>query len=119
MAGAAVIQMERIIAVLNDVFFAVKIITAAESLGKMVVVVRDRQTLSEQLSRGDVNKILADLNFCLFDPVEAIKEIKQHFPVRVIGYYSHVDIGLRNRAKEHCDTVLPRSVFFQNLPDLL
>ncbi len=133
--GAESIPMEnqgpRILAVVQDMFFAAKITAAAKRAGVEVSYVLDEKEL---LGAGPLPQmIIVDLNNANLNnanlkkqglnPVELIGKLKADpatREVRVIGFLSHVQGDLKREAElAGCDLVLPRSVFSQNLEDLL
>jgi DNA-binding NarL/FixJ family response regulator len=66
--------------------------------------------------------VLIDLNDHGFHPIEVIGRLKAapDRPVEIIAFVSHVQGDLiREAQKAGCDLVLPRSVFSQQLDDLL
>jgi CheY-like chemotaxis protein len=67
--------------------------------------------------------IILDLNCEAADPLDLIAQIKadpETAGIALIGFVSHVQTELKQRAKEiGCDTVVARSVFAQNLPAIL
>ena len=67
--------------------------------------------------------MILDLNCTAIDPLRLIGALKSDpatAKVPLIGYLSHVQGELKVQAQQAgCDTVLPRSAFSQNLPQLL
>ncbi len=129
-------QGPRILAVVQDMFFAAKITAAAKRAGVEVSYVRDErellgaepppQMIIVDLNNGNLNNANLDnpnLNKQGLNPVELIGKLKADpatREVRVIGFLSHVQGDLKREAElAGCDLVLPRSVFSQNLEDLL
>ncbi len=124
-------QGPRILAVVQDIFFAAKITAAAKRAGVEVSYVRDErellgaepppQMIIVDLNNGNLNN--PNLNKQGLNPVELIGKLKADpatREVRVIGFLSHVQGDLKREAERAgCDLVLPRSVFSQNLEDLL
>ena len=93
------------IAILNDLFFAAKIRTTADHLGRELLIIKDKDELIKEIEKGDVNKIIADLNFNKFDVVEFIKDINTE-DIYTIGFLSHIQTGLRKKAETVFDLVL-------------
>ncbi len=119
-------QKPRILAVVQDIFFAAKITAAAKRAGVEVsYVVEEKELLRieplPQMIIVDLNN--TNLNKQGLNPVELIGKLKADpatREVRVIGFLSHVQGDLKREAElAGCDLVLPRSVFSQNLEDLL
>jgi len=120
----------RILAAVNDLFFVGKITAAAKRVGVPVEFIRSEQdllqkteSLTESSSESLPAMLLLDLNDARFDPVALVSRLKAdplRKDVRVIGFLSHVQTDLIRAADQAgCDLVLPRSVFSQQLDDLL
>jgi CheY-like chemotaxis protein len=115
-------QSKKVLAVLEDLFFTVKINESAKRAGMQAEFVKSQQdTLEKAAEKPAV--IILDLNFSSIDPVDLIKRLKADDgtkSVNLIGYVSHVQAELKQQAHEAgCDMVLARSAFSQNLPVIL
>lgn len=112
----------RAVAAVNDLFFASKINEAAKRAGISVDFVKDDRSLLE-LAAAKPALIILDLNFSAIKPLQTITKLKAKPELRgisVIGYVSHVQGELKQRAHDlGCDMVMARSAFSQNLPTLL
>lgn len=112
----------KIVAALDDLFFGVKISEAARRAGHEVRFVKDQKTLFDSAA-GNPALIIIDLNCAAIKPLESITHLKSNAElqkINVIGYLSHVQTELKEKAHEvGCDMVLARSAFSQTLPDLL
>ncbi|MBI2689861.1 MAG: response regulator [Acidobacteria bacterium] len=113
---------KKVVAVLDDLFFTVKIMDAAKRSGLEVVFVKEEARVLE-LANELPTLIIFDLNTRAVNAVNLIQKIK-HKPetshVSVIGFVSHVQVDLKNRAQDAgADMVIPRSTFSQNLPVIL
>src|SRR5258708_354057 len=112
----------KILAVLEDLMFTVKINEAAKRAGMPVTFLKSGHDVLAQ-AREQPSLILIDLIFAAIDPVGLVKSLKaveETKAVPVIGYVSHVQADLKLQAQEAgCDTVLARSAFSQNLPQIL
>jgi CheY-like chemotaxis protein len=111
-----------VIAVMSDLFFAAQIQDIAKRLGLTSVLVKDRETALTKIQPGTV-AIVLDLNCAAADPLHLIQDVR-HSPVAsgvfIIGFVSHVQADLRQRAADSgCDRVVTRSVFTRDLPALL
>ncbi len=110
-----------VVAVLDDVFFLVKIADAAKRAGLTLKVVK-----SEEDALGAAQQkpllIVLDLNCKAVQPLSLISRLKSGNTkdIPVLGYVSHVQADLRRAAQDSgCDTVLARSALSQNLPEIL
>ena len=115
-------QNKKVLAVLEDLFFTVKINEAAKRAGLQAQFVKSQiDALDKAAEQPAV--IILDLNFSSIDPLDLIKKLKAEEAtkgVSLIGYVSHVQGELKQQAHEAgCDMVLARSAFSQNLPTIL
>lgn len=113
---------KRIVAVLNDLMFTVKIQEAAKRAGLEPVFVKSQQRALDEAKEKPACIIL-DLNYADAAPLETIEKLKadeQSRKISLLGYVSHVQTDLKQAAQEKgCDTVVARSAFSQNLPRIL
>ena len=115
----------RIFAFIDDLFFMTKIMDTAKKLNVRVEFVKTAEDLLEKAAAQPENKpslIIFDLNNLNAKPLAAIPKLKSHFKkgTSILGFVSHVQGDLKLKAQEAgCDTVMPRSAFSQNLPQLL
>jgi CheY-like chemotaxis protein len=113
---------KKILAVMTDLFFSVKINDIAKKLGMSVEFVKDKDVVLEKV-RAKPAVVIFDLNYDAIDPVGIIRSIKADPAtkrVSTLGFVSHVQTDLKLSAQEAgCDMVVARSVFAQNLPMIL
>jgi PleD family two-component response regulator len=112
----------RILAVLDDLFFRVKIEDAAKRAGLAIDFVKSEKEAFEKAAQ-DPLLIILDLNCLSVQPLALIAALKANEATRgvsVLGYVSHVQVELKQKAHDSgCDTVLARSALSQNLPQIL
>lgn len=112
----------RILAAVTDLFFVGKITAAAKRVGVPVEFVSSESELLQKTESLPA-LLLLDLNAARLNPVSLVARLKGdplRRDVRVIAFLSHVQTDLRRAADQAgCDLVLPRSVFSQQLDDLL
>jgi len=115
-------EQKKILAVLEDLFFTVKINESAKRAGLPVKFVKSETDVLEN-ARTHPALIILDLNFQGVDPLKLISRLKSDADTKgisLIGYLSHVQGELKMQAQEAgCDMVLARSAFSQNLPQIL
>jgi CheY-like chemotaxis protein len=115
-------ESKKVLAVLEDLFFTVKINEAAKRAGLPITFVKSEHDVLEQ-AKNQPALIILDINFQGIDPLNLIRKLKadeQTKRINLIGYLSHVQGELKLQAQEAgCDMVLPRSAFSQNLPQIL
>lgn len=115
-------QEKKILAVLDDLMFTVKINDIAKRSGLVVKFLKSEIDAFEQAKEQPL-LIIIDLNANCVNSVQLISKLKGDpatKAVRLIGYVSHVQAELKQQAQEAgCDMVLARSAFSMNLPELL
>jgi CheY-like chemotaxis protein len=113
----------RVLAAVDDIFFAAKIRGAAESLGLEYGSARDAAGAVESARSNLPAVVVADLHATRCDPFALAESFKRdpalaHVPL--VGFFSHVQTELKERAlRAGFDRVLPRSAFVQQLPQIL
>jgi CheY-like chemotaxis protein len=112
-----------VIALVDDMFFASKIRAVAEHLG---VSVRFARSINEALEAARTDApllIIADLHAQKCDPFALAEQLKMDETLRAVpllGFFSHVQIALQQRAEQSgYDRIMPRSAFSKNLPEIL
>lgn len=112
-------NMSRIVAMMDDLFFQMKVAETAKRLGLELKVAANGDALLGLLEPAP-KLVIVDLN-ARQQPIEAIQRIRaEKNGVRVLGFLSHVQTDLAARAREAgCDEVMPRSAFTQNLAKIL
>jgi len=115
-------ESKKVLAVLEDLFFTVKINEAAKRAGLPITFLKSEHDVLEQ-AKTQPALIILDINFQGIDPLNLIRKLKadeQTKRINLIGYLSHVQGELKLQAQEAgCDMVMPRSAFSQNLPQIL
>jgi PleD family two-component response regulator len=112
---------KRVLAVVNDLFFSVKLAEAAKRNGLALEFIKEGNLLLEKA--GDrPSLIIFDLNFEDVEPLKLIQELKSKpltKGISLIGYLSHIQVDLKQQAQAAgCDMVLARSAFSQNMPQI-
>ena len=114
-------EPKRVLAVVNDLFFSVKITDAAKRSGMELEFVKDQGEVIEK-ARTKPTLIILDLNFDAVEPLQLIGSLKkapETKGVSVIGYLSHIQGELKQAAQDAgCDMVLARSAFSQNMSQI-
>jgi CheY-like chemotaxis protein len=113
---------DRIVTVVDNLFFLAKIQQTARQLNVTVEAVLP-EALESCLTKGGVCAVLLDLNHRSGAAIEVLSALKRNSltaKVPVVGFLSHVQGDLARAAHSAgCDKVLARSAFTQRLPDLL
>ena len=113
----------RIIAAMDDIFFASKIRGTAEHLNLKVAFVREIDALLETARHELPGLIIVDLHARQLDALALARRLKTDERLRAVpllGFFSHVQTELQQSAREAgFDYVLPRSAFTRRLPEIL
>ena len=111
--------MGRVVALMDDLFFQMKLAETAKHLGVEVKVAANGEALLG-LMEQQPKLVIVDLN-AKSQPLQTIEKLRQtNKDIRVVGFLSHVQTELAARAQSAgCDEVLPRSSFTQNLAAIL
>jgi len=111
---------------IEDLFFNAKITETARKLGVKVAFIKNDKDAVAELTDGEETDrpglIVFDLNNANAKPLTLIPKLKAKLKksTSIVGFLSHLQNDLRIKAIEAgCDTVMPRSAFSQNLPNLL
>jgi PleD family two-component response regulator len=114
---------KKILAVVEDLLFTVKISDAAKRAGLEVEFVKSERDVIEKATAEKPLLIILDLNFSAVQPLKLISKMKSNGDMKqisVIGYLSHVQGELKQQAQEAgANIVMARSAFSQNLPQIL
>ena len=111
--------MGRVVALMDDLFFQMKLAETAKQLGVEVKVATNADALLALLEPAP-KLVIVDLN-ARCQPVQAVERVRAgKNGVRVVGFLSHVQTELAGQAlAAGCDEVMPRSSFTQNLAAIL
>jgi len=107
-----------VLAVVPDLFFAVRISATARNVGVPLELVPPPRAVARTAQAG-ASLLVLDLHAP--GAVALVAELKRAQPgLPIVGFYSHVETTLRRTALEAgADAALPRSAFVARLPDLL
>ena len=113
--------MNGCLAIVSDLIFASRITGTAAKLGTECRVIRTLSSLEAAISESEPKTVLVDMSVESCAPDDAIRTAKTLCPgARVIAFFSHVQTELLERAQSAgADDVWPRSLFVQNLPQVL
>jgi PleD family two-component response regulator len=114
---------KKILAVVEDLLFTVKISDAAKRAGLEVEFVKSERDVIDKATNEKPLLIILDLNFSAVQPLKLISKVKSNGEMKqisVIGYLSHVQGELKQQAQEAgANIVMARSAFSQNLQQIL
>jgi CheY-like chemotaxis protein len=112
---------KRVLAVVEDLLFTVKIADAAKRNGLEVQFVKTEEAALAGLEHNPL-LIIIDLNVNAVEPVPLIRKLKggESHKVSIIAFVSHVQGELKQQAHEAgADMVMARSAFSTNLTQIL
>jgi PleD family two-component response regulator len=114
---------KKILAVVEDLLFTVKISDAAKRAGLEVEFLKSERDVIEKATQEKPLLIILDLNFNAVQPLKLISKVKSNGEMKqisVIGYLSHVQGELKQQAQDAgANMVMARSAFSQNLQQIL
>ena len=114
---------KKILAVVEDLLFTVKISDAAKRAGLDVEFVKSERDVIDKAASEKPLLIILDLNFSAVQPLKLISKLKSNGEMKqisLIGYLSHVQGELKQQAQEAgANIVMARSAFSQNLQQIL
>lgn len=106
-----------------DLFFLAKVASTARDLGIRTVSLLPGEDAAAAIRRHGARALIVDLGLEGADPVAAATSVRadpEAASVRIVGFFSHVEIARRDRAlAAGFDLVLPRSKFSADLPFIL
>jgi DNA-binding NarL/FixJ family response regulator len=111
--------MGKVVALMDDLFFQMKLAETAKQLGVELKVATNGDALLGLMESGP-RLVIVDLN-ARSQPIQTIEKLRRTCKdVRVVGFLSHVQRDLAAQAQAAgCDEVMPRSSFTQNLAAIL
>src|SRR6266700_7773602 len=112
-------NMGKVVALMDDLFFQMKLAETAKQLGVEVKVATNGDALMG-LMESAPRLVIVDLN-ARSQPLQVIEKVRQNNKhVRVVAFLSHVQTQLAAQAQATgCTEVLPRSSCTQNLAAIL
>ena len=115
-------QDKKVLVVVDDLLFTVKISDAAERAGLTAEFVKSEEDVFDR-AKQKPRLIILDLNASSVEPLKLILALKgsaETKGISLIAYLSHIQGELKQQAHEAgADMVMARSAFSQNLPQIL
>ena len=111
--------MGRVVALMDDLFFQMKVLETAKHVGVEFQVAKNAEVLAGMLE-APTKLVIVDLN-AKSNPVATIAQIRAtQKELPVVAFLSHVQTALAAQARAAGSTeVMPRSVFTQDLARIL
>ena len=114
-------EPKRVLAVVSDLFFSVKLSEAAKRNGLVLEFVKEAKEVLEK-AKTKPALIVFDLNFEAVSPLALIAKLKGNAETKgisLIGYLSHIQGELKIQAQQAgCDMVLARSALSLNMSQI-
>ncbi len=114
---------KKILAVVDDLLFTVKISDAAKRVGLDVEFLKSEHDVFQKAASEKPLLIIFDLNVNSVEPLPLITKLKHDGDLKsisIIAYLSHVQGELKQQAQEAgANIVMARSAFSQNLQQIL
>jgi PleD family two-component response regulator len=114
---------KKILAVVDDLLFTVKIADAAKRAGLDVEFLKSESDVIQKVHEEKPLLVILDLNCNSVETLELIGKLRSNGdgkPVNIIAYLSHVQGELKMKAQEAgANMVMARSAFSQNLQQIL
>jgi len=116
-------EKKKILAVVDDLLFTVKISDAVKRAGLDVQFLKSERDVLEKAAHEKPLLIILDLNNNSVEPLRLIEKLKSDGSLKhisLIGYLSHVQGELKQKAHDAgANIVMARSAFSQNLQQIL
>ena len=123
MAEPTAAHQRPILALVNDLFFIVKIGDAAKSLGCLIDFAGTSEEFLDRLRRSTCPAlIIADLTLDGIDLValfEQVAALVGQGTLPILGYTTHADWKRTGRLHDRCTKVVTKDVLSRNLADLI
>jgi PleD family two-component response regulator len=114
---------KKILAVVDDLFFVVKINDVAKRSGLEIEFLKTEKDALDKAQTEQPLLVIVDLNNKSVKPVQLISKLKANEETKglsILSFVSHVQGELKQQAHEAgANMVLARSAFSSNLPQIL
>lgn len=112
---------KRILALITDLFFSVRVETGLGARGYDVIIADDTDLHDRLTSESPPALVIVDIGGFGLDWEAAIQSVRTHLPsVPILAFGSHVDLDARQRALDAGATkVVAKSRFVEALPELV
>lgn len=115
-------QSNRILSVVEDLFFVVKISDSAKRAGLVCEFLKSADSVIEKARVEMPLMVIVDLNSNAVNAVDLIGRLRAEESLKglsIVAFVSHVQGELKQQAQDAGAMVLARSAFSTSLPDLL
>lgn len=115
-------EQPSILALVNDLFFALKIEDTAKHLGVPIVVTGSATEFFARLEDLQPALVIADLTLAGVDMAALLEQFAaapQRMGVPVLGYTTHADWKRTNQFHDKCAKVVTKDTLSRHLPELI
>lgn len=113
----------KVLALLDNLFFAAKINQAAAQFGVHMVYAKSAEKALELTHTAAPRLVLVDLDAAKCAPLQLISQLKagqETGTIPIIGFVAHINVDIQEQARQAgCDRIMARSAFDRNLLTLL
>jgi DNA-binding NtrC family response regulator len=112
--------MAEVLALVDDLFFQMKLVETAKQLGVELRACSNPDALATEIAKSSPRLVIVDLN-ARSNPLGAVERVASDSPqIPLIGFLSHVQVDLAERARAAgCADVMPRSKLTRDLATIL
>jgi DNA-binding NarL/FixJ family response regulator len=112
--------MAEVLALVDDLFFQMKLVETAKQLGVELRACSTPDALAAEIDKSPPRLVIVDLN-ARGNPLEAVERTASTSPqIPTLGFLSHVQADLAERARAAgCHDVMPRSKLTRDLATIL
>jgi CheY-like chemotaxis protein len=109
----------QVVALVDDLFFQAKLLETAKQVGVELRTCATPEALSAEIAKSAPKLVVVDLN-ARGNPLQAVEQVRADGDIPLIGFLSHVQLDLAERARAAgCRDVMPRSKFTRDLATIL
>lgn len=113
----------KVLALLDNLFFAAKINQAAAQFGVQIIYAKSADKALQLAHSAAPRLVLVDLDAANCAPLQLISQLKagqQTAAIPIIGFVAHINVDIQTEARQAgCDRIMARSAFDRNLSTLL
>ena len=122
MTEATVAQQRRILALVTDLFFTLKIGDTAKSVGLPIHFVGSAEEFLDSIRKARPGLVIADLTLDGIDLAALFEELAaeaHQVPVPILGYTTHADWKRTSPLHDRCTKVVTKDTLSRSLAELM
>jgi CheY-like chemotaxis protein len=118
--GSTMEPRKSVLAVIEDLFFLVKVKDAATKAGLDIQLAKSPEAAVAKVRTHQPVLVVVDLNATTLQPLETIRALKSEGVANMLAFVSHVQVDLKRQGQEAgADRVIARSAFSEKLNALM